>query len=308
MSAALCMPLHTSQDALQFCGDANNLSHYIAEVESLCQTCQHATNAELIKWACYYTDEESWDTWTAVRDTLANPASWLDFKAAIHDMYPVREAARAPGPLPMPVTAAPTLMLPVPTGPLPACAPHLLPPPMPPQSVPTAPSLPNAAMPIAHAQSLALAAPLKSMMPPLPVPSVLPPAVSAITAPMPLPLPIPAGPLPNRVLPMPPGLLPVLRAQSQPNSADLLPMPIAQSLLPACAPSLFTAMSQPPLPVVPPGASDFTRMPPPRDPSLPEADPAPAITAHVAIPKTTVGIRESRCHMRRIGRRVFQVF
>ena len=101
MSAtALRMPLRTSQDAPRFCGDANDLSRYIAEVESLCQTRQHAADAELIKWACYYTDKKSWDTWTAIRDALASPASWLDFKAAIHDMYPVHEAAHAPMPLP----------------------------------------------------------------------------------------------------------------------------------------------------------------------------------------------------------------
>ena len=66
MSTALHMPLCTSQDVPWFCGDANDLSRYIAEVESLCQTRQHTTDAELIKWAHYYTDEESWDTWTAV--------------------------------------------------------------------------------------------------------------------------------------------------------------------------------------------------------------------------------------------------
>ena len=99
MPAALRMLLRTSQDAPRFCGDANDLSHYIAEVESLCQARQHATDAELVKWVVYYTDEASWSTFATVRDTLDGPTSWLDFKATIHDMYPVHEAAHAPGPL-----------------------------------------------------------------------------------------------------------------------------------------------------------------------------------------------------------------
>ena len=77
MSAApMRMPLRTSQDAPRFCGDANDLSRYIAEVESLCQTRRHAADAELVKWAVYYTDEASWSTFAAVRDTLDGPASW----------------------------------------------------------------------------------------------------------------------------------------------------------------------------------------------------------------------------------------
>jgi hypothetical protein len=88
MSAApMHMLLRTSQEAPCFCGAAINLSHYIAEVESLCQTCQWASDTELVKLARYYTDEASWDTWTAVRDTLADPASWHDLFQGRNTQY-----------------------------------------------------------------------------------------------------------------------------------------------------------------------------------------------------------------------------
>ena len=95
-------------------------------IETLCQDCQQSSNMELIKWACYYTDEASWDTWTAVRDALASPACWDDFKATICDMYPIHED--------MPVPLLPT------AAPLPAPAPLVLPA----VSIPAPlPSLPN---------------------------------------------------------------------------------------------------------------------------------------------------------------------
>ena len=115
MPATLRMPLHTSPDAPHFCGDANGLSHYLEEVQGLCQSRQQAANPDLIKYATYYTDEASWNTFSAVRDMLDDPATWLDFKATIHNMYPVREAAHAPGPLPaslLPPAAVPCALLP----------------------------------------------------------------------------------------------------------------------------------------------------------------------------------------------------
>ena len=85
------MPLHTSPDAPRFCGDANDLPHYLAEVKDLCQSRQRSTDTELIKYAVYYTDEASWDTFAAVQDTLNDPATWSEFQAAICDLYPIRK-------------------------------------------------------------------------------------------------------------------------------------------------------------------------------------------------------------------------
>ena len=84
------MPLRTSPDAPCFCGNANGLSHYLTEVEDLCQSHQRSTDTELIKYAVYYMDEASWDTFAAVRDTLDDPATWLDFKAAVTCRFRLR--------------------------------------------------------------------------------------------------------------------------------------------------------------------------------------------------------------------------
>ena len=64
-AAALRMPLHTSPDAPRFCGAPVDLSCYLEEVQDLCQSCQRAANADLIKYAVYYTDESSWNTFAA---------------------------------------------------------------------------------------------------------------------------------------------------------------------------------------------------------------------------------------------------
>lgn len=89
MQTLLC----TSQDAPCFCGAADDLSHYITEVEILCKACQCTTDTKLIKWAVCYTDESSWNTWAAICDALADPMSWKEFKDVIHDMYLLHQEA-----------------------------------------------------------------------------------------------------------------------------------------------------------------------------------------------------------------------
>ena len=57
------------------------------------------TDTDFIKYAVYYTDESSWDTWNSAREVLANPASWEDFKKVMQDLYPIHKGAHAPMPL-----------------------------------------------------------------------------------------------------------------------------------------------------------------------------------------------------------------
>ena len=67
MPAALMrMLLRTSQAAPRFCGTPDDLPRYLEEVQGLCQSCQRAADADLIKYAVYYADESSWNTFAAV--------------------------------------------------------------------------------------------------------------------------------------------------------------------------------------------------------------------------------------------------
>ena len=97
--AAACMLLHTAQDAPCFRGAMDDLFKYVKEVENLCWKCQHVTNADLIKWAVYYTDESSWDTFSATHELLEEPKTWEGFKVAISDMYLQYGQAHVPAPL-----------------------------------------------------------------------------------------------------------------------------------------------------------------------------------------------------------------
>ena len=119
MSAtAMRMPLRTSQDAPRFCGDANDLPRYLAEVEALCHSRGRSAKIELIKWAVYYTDEASWSTFAAAQDALADPACWIEFQAAIQDLYPRYKVIHAAKPLHatlQPPAAIPMLLSPVPS-------------------------------------------------------------------------------------------------------------------------------------------------------------------------------------------------
>ena len=94
------MPLRSSHDRPSFAGTANDLPHYIAEVEALCQRTQRASDAELIKYAVYYTEGAAWDSFAATRDALAEPGTWDEFRAAIHGMYPSHDDADMAVPLP----------------------------------------------------------------------------------------------------------------------------------------------------------------------------------------------------------------
>ena len=94
------MPLRTAHDAPCFEGAASDVFRYLAQVEELCHSRQRTTDAEIIRYAVYYTGEGSWDTWSAVRDTLDDPKVWQDFKTAIASLYPQNECAQVPAPLP----------------------------------------------------------------------------------------------------------------------------------------------------------------------------------------------------------------
>jgi hypothetical protein len=169
-AAAMRMPLCTSPAVPHFCGAPNNLPRYLAEVDSLCQNCQWATNVELIKYAIYYTDEMSWDTFAAVRDTLDDPKAWDEFKAVIHDLYPIRKAAHIPAPLP----ASLPLPLPVP------CA--LLLPPLPTAIVLLTPDALHALL-LSCAPSMLAATPMVPLLP-LPAAQPMPPALTHALCPV----------------------------------------------------------------------------------------------------------------------------
>ena len=284
MPSALHMPLRTSPDAPHFCGNANSLFHYLAEVEDLCQSRQRSTDTELIKYAVYYTDEASWDTFAAIQDTLNDPATWPEFQAAICDLYPIRKDAHAPAALPalLPPSSVPSAPL---LGPLlPAAAvlltsdalqALLLPtpiaaslPPVPPPPVPC--TLPDTAesLPVSRPQPL-----LPASVPCLPLPPVPPDPPPVAWSPLPagasLP-PVPAVPMPpSPAADMRPLSVPVFRAQSLPNAADRLPARVCSLLLlpmpPDPQPFALRKMPSPaapiPTPPVPPDPLPATSVP-----------------------------------------------
>ena len=88
------MPIRTSKEAPRFQGSASGLERYIEDIELLCADRQKSGDAELIRWAIYYTDEKSSDTWVATRDALESPKTWEDFKKAIQDIYPEAQPDR----------------------------------------------------------------------------------------------------------------------------------------------------------------------------------------------------------------------
>ena len=61
MSDAPRMPIRTSKEAPRFQGSASGLERYIEDIELLCADRQKSVDAELIRWAIYYTDEKSSD-------------------------------------------------------------------------------------------------------------------------------------------------------------------------------------------------------------------------------------------------------
>ena len=54
----------------------------------ICNDRQHSGDAELIKWAVYYTNEKLSKIWTATWDALLDPKTWDAFKEAIAEIYP----------------------------------------------------------------------------------------------------------------------------------------------------------------------------------------------------------------------------
>ena len=90
------MPLHTSQEAPSFCGAAKTLSCYLTTIEALCLGRGKSTGPELIKYAVYYADEMSEDSFTTAKDALADLTSWEEFKHALCKMYPQHEVVHTP--------------------------------------------------------------------------------------------------------------------------------------------------------------------------------------------------------------------
>ncbi|KAF8626630.1 hypothetical protein AX14_011444, partial [Amanita brunnescens Koide BX004] len=95
MPVAPRMPLRASHDAPHFLGTASDLPRYIAEVEMLCQCCQRSSEEELIKYTTYFVEESSWDSFALTRDALEDPASWEEFKSALHNIYPQQRLSPA---------------------------------------------------------------------------------------------------------------------------------------------------------------------------------------------------------------------
>ncbi len=88
------MPIRTSKEAPRFQGVASSLQRYLEDIEMICEDRQRSGAAELIKWAIYYTDEKSSETWTATKDALTEPNTWEDFKKAITEIYPEAQPDR----------------------------------------------------------------------------------------------------------------------------------------------------------------------------------------------------------------------
>ena len=87
------MPIRTSKDAPRFEGVASGLNRYLEDIKMICQDCERSGDEELIKWAVYYTNEKSADTWTATREALTEN-TWDAFKTAIGEIYPEAQPDR----------------------------------------------------------------------------------------------------------------------------------------------------------------------------------------------------------------------
>lgn len=88
------MPIRTNKEAPCFRGTAAGLERYLEDIELLCEDRQRSGDDELIRWAVYYTDEKSSDTFTAARDALSDPKTWDAFKEAIAEIYPEAQPDR----------------------------------------------------------------------------------------------------------------------------------------------------------------------------------------------------------------------
>jgi len=88
------MPIRTNKEAPCFRGTAAGLERYLEDIEMICEDRQRSGDAELIKWAVYYTDEKSSEIWRATRDTLSDPKTWDTFKKGISEIYPEAQPDR----------------------------------------------------------------------------------------------------------------------------------------------------------------------------------------------------------------------
>ncbi|KAF8690033.1 hypothetical protein AX14_003148 [Amanita brunnescens Koide BX004] len=214
------MPLRTGQDAPCFCSDTDDLARYIEEVEGLCHSRQRTSGAELIKFTVYYTDELSYDAFSAARDALADPTSWDEFKQAMHEVYPQHKgqaiAVSLPAslpPLPVPSASLPSLLPATPVTPL-------------------VPQFPAPTVMLTQAALQALSRPAPSKLPAIPAMSLSSASDTQALLPPALPLSLP--------LFFPPDMspAPVLLNASLLSSAPLnMPkVPVLPQLLPAAAP------------------------------------------------------------------------
>jgi hypothetical protein len=282
-TAALHMLLCTSQGAPRFCGDVNDLPRYLTEVEDLCQSRQRMTGPERIKYVVYYTDEKSWNIWDSVREVLADPASWEDFKNAMQDLYPRYEVVHTPTPLyaSLPPPATSSVPLPVPHALLPSL-------------------LPAAAILLAPDAIQALLLPPAPLMPSPPLPALvepllmlsLPQPASVLPTPASLPLPAPLLPAPPAALPLKPMLpepvvpLPSPAAVALPLTppAALLPLP-AIPVPPSAAPLLLPpAADVKPAPLLPYGLARPFQPLPSALPTPLSAPITPAAASATAVP------------------------
>ncbi|KAF8694641.1 hypothetical protein AX14_001998 [Amanita brunnescens Koide BX004] len=274
-ATAVRMPLRTSQDAPWFLGAADDLARYVAEVESLCKKCQRSTDANLIKWAVYYMEGPTWDTWAITRDALPKPKTWDGFQSAICDVYPQHEAhTQSPLHASLPSLAAPiTPWSPQPPAPALtlslAALDALLSPAL--SNMPEAPGLPQlspATAPLSpvqvrlpHTPAPALRSP--SILPapvskPLHVPAIaqllsdalhLPPSVEASQLPTTIPLPcaLSLSRSPSPLLCHPPVAV-VAPALKSPCPAAQQMLPAAPIVLPLPPPTQAPILLPPPLP------------------------------------------------------------
>ena len=88
------MPIRTNKEAPCFQGSAAGLERYLEDIEMLCEDRQRSGDAELIRWAVYYTDEKSSEIWSTARDTLSDPKTWDAFKKVIANNYPEAQPDR----------------------------------------------------------------------------------------------------------------------------------------------------------------------------------------------------------------------
>ena len=284
MSAApMHMPLRTSQEEPSFRGAAKTLSCYLATIEALCLGCGKSTGPELIKYAVYYANEMSEDSFATAKDALANPTSWEKFKHSLCKMYLQHEVVHAPVALPasLPPSSVPSAPLPGPL--LPTAAVLLAPDAL--QALLA--SHPWPVLPAGPVEQQSPASSVRAPMPlPISVPPVLPPAMPALLAPH-SPSPPSASPTSPHVFAAPTSMLPdeATSWPQAPASASVLPMTPAPPPLPAPM-RLVLPDAQPPKPMPPiawPKPHAALPIPPAKLPKPIVLLPSPAVTPTVAV-------------------------